>query len=218
MKRKALGVTSILVVIIVALGLFPAPALATGQAFHYSYVGKGADAGWTTCPSQPGPNVVCTDTWISVGEQVYKEDGTKFPSSTLFLYQYSYKFDRKGNWIFVSENNGSGEATLSVGKQLADASASATVALTTCTADRRGNYTCQDGGWATVSASWTGQGDLTRSNYNYRVQSGGYTYIGHSRGTSRDATAVAQVNGGDIGTGMYGSIFESRWRDVYITH
>ena len=200
MKRKALGAMSILMVAIVALGLFPTPALATGQAFHYSYVGKGADAAWTTCPFQPEPNTVCTDTWISVGEEVYTEDGTKFPRSALFLYQSSYKFDRKGNWIFVSETYGSGEATLSVSRQLMDASASATLALTACIADRRGNYTCQDGGSATVSATWTGQGDLTRSNYNYRVVSKGFTYVGHSRGAYRDATASAQVNGSDVGS------------------
>lgn len=218
MKRKALGAMSILMVAIVALGLYPAPALATGQAFHYSYVGKGADAAWTTCPFQPGPNVVCTDTWISVGEEVYTQDRTKFPSSTLFFYQSSYKFDRKGNWIFVSEQYGFGEATLSVSKQLTDASAGATVALTTCTADRRGNYSCQDGGSAIISAAWTGQGDIVRSNYNYRVVSKGFSYVGHSRGTYRDATASAQVNGGDVGSGLYGSIFESRWKDIYITH
>jgi len=165
MNRTALGSVSILMVAIVALGRCPAPALATGQVFHYSYVGKGADAAWTTCPFQPEPNVVCTDTWISVGEEVYKEDGTKFPSSTLFFYQSSYKFDRKGNWILVSDQSGSGEATLSVGKQLTGASASATVALTTCTADRRGNYTCQDGGSAT--GIYVGPGTVAELTDNF---------------------------------------------------
>jgi len=33
-----------------ALGLGSEPTLAAGQAFHFSFSGKGVDAGWTTCP------------------------------------------------------------------------------------------------------------------------------------------------------------------------
>lgn len=201
-----------------ALGLGSEPSLAAGQTFHFSFAGKGADAGWTTCPFEPAANVVCTDTFISVAEQVFKEDGTRFPSTTLFLYQYSYKFDRKGNFIFLSDSFGFGDATLSINKQLTSASASATVPLTTCTVDRRGNYTCKDNGTATVSASWTGQGDLVRSNGNYHVVSKGFTYNSHFKGAFRYATASGQVNDSDFGTSFYASIFDSKWSDVFVCH
>lgn len=196
----------------------PEPSLAAGQTYHYSFAGKGADASWTTCPFEPVPNVVCTDTYISVAEQVYKEDGTKFPSTTLSLYQFSYKFDRKGNYIFASDSCGFGDATLSVGKQLKSASASATVPITTCTVDRRGNWTCRDNGTATVSASWIGWGDLVRSSGNYHNVSKGYTYNSHSQGMYRDATASGQVNVSDFGTPWWASIYDSKWTDVYICH
>ena len=123
---------------------------------HFHYAGKGASVGWTTCPSGPVPNEVCTETYISAAEEMYREDGTRFPSATLSLYEYRYMVDDQGNWIFVSDTSGYAAASLSIDKKLARASASATVPLTICTADENGNYLCVDGGQATVSASWTG--------------------------------------------------------------
>jgi hypothetical protein len=218
--KKRLSLVAVLgvMVLILATVLAPGPAVAAGQTFHYSFAGEGADAGWTTCPFEPVPNVVCTDTYISVAEQVYKEDGTKFPSTTLSLYQFSYKFDRKGNYIFVSDSYGFGDATLSVGRQLKSASASATVPITTCTVDRRGNWTCRDNGTVTVSASWTGWGDLVRSNGNYHTVSKGFTYNSHFQGMYRDATASGQVNGSNLGTPWWASIYDSKWSDAHICH
>lgn len=217
-KRTTLALMLALTMALSVLALGSEPSLAAGQTFHFSYSGKGADAFWTTCPFEPIANVVCTDTWISVADQVYKEDGTRFPSTTLFFDQFSYKFGRKGNFIFVSESYGFGDANLSINKQLTSASASATVPLAICTVDRRGNWTCKDNGIATVSASWTGQGDLVRSGGNYHTVSKGSTYNSHFKGAYRYATASGQVNGSDLGTSFWASIFDSRWSDVFVCH
>jgi len=185
---------------------------------HFHYAGKGASAAWTTCPSGPVPNEVCAETYISAAEEAYREDGTRFPSKALSLYEYRYMVDDQGNWIFVSETSGYGDASLTIDKKLAGASASATVPLTVCTADADWNYTCVDGGLATVSASWTGAGALEKSHGNYHQSAAGFTLNSHWKGTYRNATASAQVNGGDLDGLLYASLYESKSGDIWIYH
>jgi hypothetical protein len=143
--KSRLILALVLALAVTVAGTGTASTVVAGRAFHYSFVGKGDDAAWSTCPFGPTAGAVCTDTCVSAAEQVYKEDGTKFPSTWLSFYQYSYKLDRRGNWVFISDTYGSGEATLSIDKKLTGASANASVPVTICTVDRRGNYTCEDG-------------------------------------------------------------------------
>jgi hypothetical protein len=213
----ARGSSLIIVVVVLSLLVMPQAAASPGQTYHFSSAGQGADGGWTTCPTSPLAGQVCTDTWISVSEYVYKEDGTQFPSTTIFLGQFSYKFDRKGNYVPVSETSGYGEATLAVGRQLKNASAGGTVALTTCTIDRKGMYVCTEGGTATVDASWTGVGSLVRSSGNYRTISKGSTYTYRFQGAYRDAVGSAQVDGVDLGASLYGSISDSKSKEVWVS-
>jgi len=200
------------------LALVPTPALAAGKTFHFSFAGKGAEAGLTTCPFQPAANVVCTDTFVFVAEQVIKEDGTQFSSTTLFIYQFSYKFDRKGNFIFVSERSGFADVTLSIDQKLTSASVSATVPLTLCTVDRKGNFTCTDAGTALVSGAWTGTGDLVRQNGNFHVVSKGFTFNGHFRGQFRDASASVQIDGISAGTQFFADMFDVSDGSVFVCH
>jgi len=218
-KRIILTVMLTCAMIFLTIGPGSEPVQAAGQVFRLSYVGKGADAGCTTCPSGPATNEVCTDTYISVSEQMYTEDGVQFPSTTLFLYQYSYKVDRRGNWVSVSDTYGYGEANLSIDQKLTRAFASATVPLTTCTVDRRGNYTCVDSPSIAVSASWTGQGDLSKSGSHSHSVSKGYKYNSHFQGTYRNAIADGQVDDRDLdGLSLYAAMYNNRWSDVYISH
>ena len=212
-------VTLALLVWVLGAGATFASGGPTPGKSHFHYAGKGANASWSTCPAGPiVPNEVCTDTYISVAEEVYREDGTRFPNKTLSLYEYRYTVDDQGNWIFVSETSGNGDASLGIDKKLTSASASATVPLTICTADEDWNYTCVDGGQAMVSASWIGAGDLEKSHGNYHSSSTGFTLNSHWKGTYRNATASAQVNGDDLGTALYGSLFESKSGDIWIYH
>ena len=206
------------VVLSLVLALIPTPVLAAGQTFHFRFARKGAEGGWTNCPTQPAPGVVCTDTFLFVAEEVLKEDGSSFQGTTLFIDQFSYKFDRKGNFIFVSETFGFGEAILGVDQQLTSASASATIPLTICTVDRKGNFTCADSGTASVNASWIGTGDLVRVHDNFHVVSKGFTINSHFNGKFRDASASAQVNGNDVGAQFFATILEVRTGDVFVCH
>jgi hypothetical protein len=106
----------------------------------------------------------------------------------------------------------------SIDKKLTSASASATVPLTLCTVDRRGNYTCEESGTAGVAASWTGQGDLVRSRGNYHSVSSGFKYHSRWSGSSRSAVASGQIDGADLGTSLWASMYDSTSSDVYISH
>ena len=201
-----------------SLALTPGSAAASGQTFHFNFAGKGAEAAWTTCPFQPEVNIVCTDTFVFVSEDVIKEDGTQFSSTTLFIDQFSYKFDRKGNFIFVSERFGFGDAALSIDQKLTSASVSATVPFTLCTVDRKGNFTCADAGMASVSGAWSGTGDLVRVNDNFHVVSKGFTFNEHFRGKFCNASASAQVDGTDVGTQFFAEMFDSTDGGVSVCH
>jgi hypothetical protein len=191
----------------------------TSGTYHVHYAGKSANAGWSTCPDGPaGPDEVCTDTYISVAQEMYREDGTRFPSKTLSLYEVRYMVDDQGNWISVSDTSGYGDASLTINKKLTSASASATVPLTICTVDGDGNYTCVEGGSVMVSGLWTGVGDLERSHGVYHNLSTGFTLNSHWKATYRNATATGQVNGVDLGTSLYAALNDSKSGDVWIYH
>lgn len=190
-----------------------------GTSCHFSETGKGADAGWTTFPAdgQPVTNVVYTDTFLSTAEQAVKQDGTVFSDKFLFIDQFSYKFDRRGNFIAVSDTfgfAGGNDVNLSVDRALTSASVTASVAVTTCIVK-----TCVDAGIGSVVASWTGQGDIIRQSGSFHVVSKGFTETSKFRGTFRNATASGSLNGADIGgQPFFADIFNSSSRDIFICH
>lgn len=216
MLRKTVLMTLALVVLAFFMGINPPRANAGNSTWQYSSSGSGAEAYFTTCYDWPGPGTVCTDTGVYVGEFVYKEDGTKYPSTTMSFYQTQYKYDRRGNWIWISDTWGYGDASLLIDSKLTYATASGTLQLTTCTPSRRGEVNCTDAGMKEISASWSGIGDLVHSKSNSHTISQGYKYSSHYSGTYRDASA--QVSGMQPGVQYWASIYNSRWMDVYISH
>jgi hypothetical protein len=220
----------ILVLVGLAMLLVPVAPVAAdttgggGTSFHFSQTGSGADAGWSTAPAdgQLVAGVVYTDTFISASQQAVKLDGTVFSDKFLFIDQFSYKIDKSFNFIAVSETFGFAGGTdvnLSVNAKLTSASVAASVALQTCTVDRRGNFTCADGGIGSVSASWTGQGDLIRQSGSFHVVSKGFTENFTSRQTSRNAVAKASLNGAGIGgQPFFADIFSATSKDIFICH
>jgi hypothetical protein len=219
----------ILALVVLATLLVPVASVAAdttgggGTSFHFSESGKGADAGWSTSPFD-GPvvaDVVYTDTFLSTAEQATRADGTVYADKFVYVDQTSYKYDRSGNWIFVSETSGfagGSDVALSVNAKLSSASVTATVSLQTCTAGRRGSVTCVDG-TGSVSAAWTGVGDTIKSSGTFHVVSKGFTETSKSRQTFRNATTRGSVNGADLGEQQfYGEIFSAASRDIFICH
>ena len=219
MRRLFVVVLGVLLVLVVAAS----PAQAAGNTFHFSVKGPGAEAFWSTFPvsGTPEPGVVYTDTFLSAAQQAVREDGSRFQDKFLFIDRFSYKFDRRGNFIFVSDTFGfaSGDAVaLTVDAQrLTSASVSADVALTTCT-EEHGEFVCVDAGTATVRASWTGTGELVRVSETFRVSSKTFTEVFRFRGTLRDATATGGMNGTDFGTSLFADIFNASSADLFVCH
>lgn len=219
MRRRILALVALAALLLPAM-----PVAAAGNTFHFSATGKGAEAGWTTLPADgiAVTNVVYTDTFLFTAEQAVKADGTVFSDKFLVIDQFSYKIDRRGNFIFVSQTfgfAGGSDVNLSVDRGLTSASVTASVALQTCTVDRRGNPTCVDAGIGSVAASWTGQGDIIKQSGNFHVVSKGFTQNSHFRGSFRNATASGSLNGADIGgSQFFADIFSSTSRDVFICH
>jgi hypothetical protein len=209
--------------VLLALVVAASPAQAAGNAFHFSVKGPGAEAFWSTFPvsGAPEPGVVYTDTSLSTAEQAVREDGTRFQDKFLFIDRFSYKFDRRGNFIFVSETFGfaGGDAVaLTVDTQrLTSASVGADVALTTCT-EEHGDFVCVDAGTATVRASWAGTGELVRVSETFRVSSKTFTEVFRFRGTLRDATATGGMNGTDFGTSQFADVFNASSADLFVCH
>lgn len=217
-------VLAILSMVTVSLLAAATPASAAGKSFHFSVSGPGADGFWSTLPPDgaPVPNVVNTDTEVSASQQATNQNGTSFTDKFLFLDQFNYKFDRRGNFVFVSETFGEAHGpavALTVDtRKLGSASAGATVPVTTCTAGRGGNVDCADGGTASVSAAWTGQGDIVRMRDSSTVITKGSTETSHFRGTFRNATATGEVNGSQLGNSLFAEIFNAASKDVFICH
>jgi hypothetical protein len=216
MKHR-LVVAFILMVTLAALAL-PATAGAAGMAQHFRFSGKSADGLWTTCPTFPEPGVICTDTFIFAGERVFDDGGVPFEEATLFIDQFTYMFDDMGNFVFISERLGSGEATIAIDKRLLSATAIATVDTMLCLPDASGEVFCEEGDPVAVEANWTGAGDLTKVNGHFHQVSQGFKVNSHMKGTFREAGAVATVDGSDIGAALFARMSSTRQGDVVICH
>lgn len=208
---------------IVALLVSASPVAARGNTFHFSASDRGAEAFWTTFPveGEPEPGVVYTDTFVFASQSAINEDGTTFSDKFVFVDRFSFSFDRRGNFTFESATFGfaSGDdVALTVGAKLQNASVAATVSLETCTEDRRGNFICEAAGTGSLTASWTGQGELIRANGTFHQVSKTFTFNSHFKGTFRNATATGQLDGSDFGTNLFADIFNASFKDVSVCH
>jgi hypothetical protein len=81
--------------------------------------------------------------------------------------------------------------------RLSNASASGIVPVTRCTFDAAGNTTGCTDGILDVSATWAGQGPMSRGNeyVDWFVQPGDFTYVDRGSGTFRSASATATIGG-----------------------
>jgi hypothetical protein len=207
---------SILALLVMGSLLAAAPSVAAaGASFHFSSKGLGAEGGWTAT-SGSGLNTVYTDTYIYASHDSFTEGGQTFNQPSIFVDQFSYKFDRRGNFVFVSERIGfaSGpDVSITVDSKLRTASVSAVVPFDLC--DER---SCNPDGTSTVEGSWTATGAIVKINDNFKVNSHGFTETSHFRGSFRDAAATATIDGVDAGAQWLGDIFNTSSRDVFVCH
>ena len=180
---------------------------------QFSMAGSGADAVFSTCTTLPAPDQVCTDTRISVANQITRANGSTSPGTTLSIDVFKYGMDSSGSFFFVSDTAGFGLASMSIDSRLTRASASATFPVITCFADG----TCTDGTMS-VSVSWSGQGDLRHDVSNFHFSKGGLSGSFHFNGFIRGAIANGTVNGNGPGEFVYADMFNVKSVDVLICH
>ncbi len=180
---------------------------------QFSMAGSGADAVFSTCPTLPVPGQVCTDTRIAVANQITRADGSTSPGTTLSIDVFKYGMDSSGSFFFVSDTAGFGLASMSIDSRLTSASASATFPVVTCFADG----TCTDG-TMTVSASWSGQGDLRHDVSNFHFSKGDVSGTSHFNGFLRSASANGTVNGSGLGDSLFADLFNVKSVAVLICH
>ncbi|HYU50947.1 MAG TPA: hypothetical protein VEO91_13580 [Candidatus Limnocylindria bacterium] len=195
----------------------PASAAPAGQ-FRFSTSGPGVDGFWSTFPADGNyvANVVYTDTFVSAAEQAIEEDGTTFTDKFAFVDIFSYKIDRRGNFVFVSDTFGfaaGDDVSLSVARDLSSASLKATVALSTCT-----ERTCSDAGTGQLAGKWVATGPAVRVNGTTTITSPGFTETVRQKGTFRDASAVGSLDGAAFGASLYADINNTSFSDHFICH
>lgn len=157
------------------------------QVIQDSFHGPFAEAGWeTSTPSS------ITDAFVLTARE---QDGT----THLFPGLQTTYLDANGNVTgsLVVSGQLTGASLSFDTLRLSNASVSGAVPVTRCTYDAAGNATGCTDGTLDVSASWTGQGQLTRgSQYeDHFVQPVGFTFIDRNSGTFRLASAAATFGG-----------------------
>jgi hypothetical protein len=191
MFRRAtlIAVAVATVVFLAAAGTARASAQVIRDQFH----GPFAEAGWET--STP---TSITDAAILASQE---QNGTTH--LTIFDLHTTYLDSNRnvtGSLDVTGElNSGASFAMDTVG--LSTASASGTVPVTRCTFDAAGNPTGCTNDTMAVSATWTGQGPISRGiEYVDRsVQPGGLTFVDRGSGTFRLASATATIGGQTFG-------------------
>jgi hypothetical protein len=128
-----------------------------------------------------------TTTTNSVTDTLFRAEQDQKGPTTLFLDVSTVNFDSNGNVVGFTELVGTAVSgvSFSIAKGLAAASASASVPAQFCTFDADGVGSCVDAGLVDASASWTGEGAISRSIVNRNERLDAFHFVEHFNGTDR---------------------------------
>ena len=219
--RATTRLAGVLSATVAALALSAPPASAAAPTkFTFSTSGVSADAAFTNAPADYNlvPGQVYTDVFVYGADQATKADGTRYEEDFAFVDVYSYKIDRRGNYINVSSSFGfaGNDAVAFSGdsRKLTSASLAARVPMQTC--DER---SCTSAGTSDVTVSWTGTGATSTYKGSYRTsEPGQFTSTGRFSGSWRQATANGTVPVLGSATATYGSISSGTYTDRTVCH
>lgn len=212
MRRAFIG----LAVTALAVLSFAAPAsAAAGQVEHFRFHGTFAEAFWSSSVATDS-GTTFTDTSIVVS--------TSKQGSALNVDQFTANVDADGNFTggtdTLVQSPGAMEPGVTSGfsftidaSKLTSASVSGSgLPAKKCTIDAMGDQTGCTETTVDVSATWTGEGPITRSVSNFHMKSAGFSMSSHFNGTSRNATVMATFNGVPL------SAAELSFADLGTTH
>lgn len=211
---------SVLAAVAATTALAASPAVASEpQKFSYSTSGLSADAAFSNAPSNGNLTVgqVYTDVFVFAADQASKSDGTTYQDDFAFVDAYSYKIDRRGNYVQVSSLLGwaSGDdVELTGDSRLSSATLKARLTMDKCTS--RG---CTSAGTDDVAVSWTGNGATSTYRGSYRTsEPGQFTSTSRFSGTARQATANGSVPVLGSATATWASLSYGTYTDRTICH
>lgn len=198
----------------------PSASAAAPSKFSFSSSGVSADAAFTNAPVDGPPVVgkVYTDVFVAAADSATTVDGTTFSDDFAFVDVFSYKIDRRGQFVQVSSSFGyaGNDDVTFVGdaKRLSSASLTADVAMSSC--NERG---CTDAGTSQVSVTWSGNGATTTYRGTVRTnEPGQFTSSGKFSGTSRGASATGTVPALGSATAVWASISSGSQTERTICH
>lgn len=185
---RPLALVGALALAVVAVPASPARAAAP-PTFRFSSTGGTAEAFFSNYPADGNvvAGTVYTDRYVTGGDQATKADGTTSSGSFAYYDAFSYSFDHRGNFVFVSDDSGYAEGvSFSLDKKLTAASLSGTVEITHCT----DKSACTDAGPLSLAVTWSGYGDVTRVKGTSSAKNHTLHYTDHFDGSYRNATAT----------------------------
>jgi hypothetical protein len=170
---------------VIALGFAGSAGAASGQVTQFRFHGTFADAIWST-----GSATSSTVTSLSVSRAKQ--------GSELIVDQFTVNMDASGAITGATDTSADVTSGFSfaIHQPLASASTSgSSLPATVCTFDASLNLIGCSPTTMDVTATWTGQGPITRGVSSDRVKTGGFSETDHFNGTDRDATAAGTVAG-----------------------
>jgi hypothetical protein len=181
----ALAVTAFTV-----LALAGPTSAASGQVTRFSFHGTFAAADWFTSSATS-----FTDTFVNVSKSLQ--------GSELFVDQFTANFDANGNFTGATETSADVTTGFSfaIDKALLRSASTSGSGLpaTTCTFDANFDLIGCSATTIDVTATWTGQGPISRGVFNDHFKSDGFSATDHFNGTDRAATATGTVGGLTLG-------------------
>ncbi len=145
-----------------------------------------------------------TDTFLSVTQS---DDGTD-------IYMSICTYDITGNWSCKSGYMFTQDNVFSMDKKFNSASLNAVqIDLYQLNCDETGCWETP-AGTATIQATWTGMGDISKGSYKWMSKYSDYTAKGSSSSLSRAATAEGSLNDEDLGASSSAGL--AKFKDVYM--
>lgn len=198
MRRAFFG---LMMMALTALAFAVPASAAQGQVTHYRSQGLFAEAFWATAD---------TDTYLTGGTS---KDGP-------YVMVNQFVTDPQTGNTTQTSVRGTGTFLIDQARLTAATLSATGLPGTTCTYDETGQQ-IGDCSSATidVTASWTGEGPITRGVSNQHFKTGGFSMTEHFQGTFRDATATATITGllAPLGDLQFADLGNTKQLDVELT-
>jgi hypothetical protein len=175
-------------------------AVALTSKTIYRQNGESASASWTAEALDFTTETYLSVTQSDVGNDIYISICTYDMSGSYLSCKSGYKL--------TPEN------VFSMHKKLNSAKLeSVEIELSQWNCDENGCWETFEG-IATIEATWTGTGDVSKNSYKWTDKYGGFISRGSSSSSYREATAEGTLNNVELGTSNFGGVTKFKYADM----